>query len=173
MGLALFAAFFAVAVLACRAYLFDVYRVSSASMEPTLPVGTLVGVSPGSEGVQRGSLVVFPASALNLPSTHRHLIKRVIAVGGDELISRDGRLILNGKPLREPYLAPGSGAGAIDFHVKVPAGHVWLLGDSRDSSLDSRAALGLPGGGMLEVADITGVAHWRLEPFRFKADQLK
>ena len=142
-------------------------------MEPTLPVGTLVGVSPGNEGVQRGSLVLFPASALSLPSEHRHLIKRVIAVGGYDLVSSGGRLILNGKPLVEPYLAPGSDAGKIDFHVKVPAGLVWLLGDNRDSSLDSRAALGLPGGGMLEVADITGVAHWRLDPFRFKADPLK
>jgi signal peptidase I len=69
-----------------------------------------------------------------------HLIKRVIGVGGDEVACCDdeGRVSVNGAPLEEDYLFPGDEPSQTPFDVTVPDGHVWLMGDHRSNSRDSR-----------------------------------
>lgn len=86
-----------------------------------------------------------------------HLVKRVIGVGGDVVACcrADGQLTLNGIPLDEPYLprAAAGSTGAATFEVTVPAGHLWLMGDNRASSLDSRA-MRVQGTGPVSAAQV-------------------
>ncbi|MCX2181589.1 signal peptidase I [Streptomyces sp. SKN60] len=107
-----------------------------------------------------------------LPSAdERDLIKRVVAVGGDTVkcCGADGRLTVNGVPLDEPYLHPGNVPSTIPFEVKVPAGRVFVMGDHRSDSADSRFHLDEPEHGTVSVDQIVGravviawpVDHWR------------
>lgn len=70
-----------------------------------------------------------------------HLIKRVVGLGGDTVAccGEDGRLTVNGEPIEEPYLYPGDEPSSVDFEVTVPEDHVWVMGDHRSNSRDSRA----------------------------------
>ncbi|MFL6108287.1 MAG: signal peptidase I [Marmoricola sp.] len=85
-----------------------------------------------------------------------HLVKRVIGVGGDRIVcdSKD-ELKVNGKILVEPYVAKNAhhclGGGDSTFDIRVPQDHLWVMGDNRDDSYDSRGHMGDPGGGY--VAD--------------------
>ncbi|UNX55896.1 signal peptidase I [Georgenia sp. TF02-10] len=96
----------------------------------------------------------------------QHLIKRVIGLGGDEVAccTAEGQLTVNGEPLEEPYLKPGAAPSETEFDVVVPADHVWVMGDNRSNSADSRAHLGDPGGGMVPVDEIVGRAFVVLWP---------
>ncbi|WP_162467266.1 signal peptidase I [Streptomyces cavernae] len=76
-----------------------------------------------------------------LPSDNdRDLIKRVVAVGGDTVKCCDtqGRVTVNGMPLNEPYVKSGNKPSDIAFEIKVPAGRLWVMGDHRANSADSR-----------------------------------
>jgi signal peptidase I len=102
-----------------------------------------------------------PASADN------DLVKRVIAVGGDKVVGRDGAIYVDGAKLTEPYLYPGSNAsGPTTFRVTVPKGSLWVMGDHRDASADSRAHMNGPGRGFVRVDDVVGRAFavvWPLD----------
>lgn len=69
-----------------------------------------------------------------------HLIKRVIGVGGDRVICCDDqdRITVNGAPIEEPYVHPDSAASSLRFDITVPAGRIWVMGDHRSNSQDSR-----------------------------------
>ncbi|MEU9194716.1 signal peptidase I [Streptomyces hundungensis] len=115
------------------------YTVPTQSMEPTVQAGDRVLAQRISGGdVRRGDVVVFsdPKWA-NVP-----MVKRVVGIGGDHVAccGKDGRLTVNGKPVDEPYLH-GKDASGTPFDAKVPAGQVFLLGDDRLVSLDSRVHL--------------------------------
>jgi signal peptidase I len=104
-------------------------------------------------------------------SGEQDLIKRVIAVGGDtvECCDQQGRITVNGTPLTEPYLYTGNPPSRMKFTVHVPQGRLWVMGDHRDDSADSRYHTDKPGGGTIPESLVVGrafviawpVDHWR------------
>ncbi|GAA0362173.1 signal peptidase I [Streptomyces blastmyceticus] len=122
------------------ALLYQPYTVPTDSMEPTVMRGDRVLAEriDGSE-VRRGDVVVFKDKVWgDVP-----MLKRVVGVGGDkvECCDRQGRMTINGKPVDEPYLAAGSPASITAFSATVPDGQLFLIGDHRTTSLDSRSHL--------------------------------
>ena len=144
-----------------KAYLVRSFYIPSESMENTLLVGDRVLVNelvPGVVPVQRGDVVVFSDPGGWLTAAQGDdLIKRVIGLPGDTVSCCDaqGRLSVNGHPVDESYvvLAPGSDrVSAEDFSVTVPTGRLWVMGDNRYDSADSRVH------GTVPVADVVGRA---------------
>ncbi|GAA3562151.1 signal peptidase I [Kribbella ginsengisoli] len=149
-----------------RAFVGQMFIIPSESMQNTLLVGDRVVVEKLTD-VKRGDVVVFedPGGWLGdeesgqkrgsigrffevvglLPdSSHGHLIKRLIGMPGDKVACCDsrGRLMVNGQPLEEgTYLYPGDAPSAMEFQVTVPAGRVFVMGDHRSESGDSRVHL--------------------------------
>lgn len=106
------------------------------------------------------------------PSVDPDFIKRVIGLPGDRVACCDssGRVTVNGTPLDETsYLYPGNAPSTLHFDVLVPPGKLWVMGDHRAISQDSRAHLGDPGGGFVPIEKVIGRAftvvwppgHWR------------
>jgi signal peptidase I len=96
--------------------------------------------------VQRGTLGTIVSETLTfvglLPdNAENHLIKRVIGLPGDHVKCCDegGRITINGTAIKEPYLKPGDAASEQDFDITVPRGRVWVMGDHRSNSADSRS----------------------------------
>jgi len=144
-----------------KAYLVRSFYIPSASMENTLLVGDRVLVNelvPKAVGLQRGDVVVFqdPGGWLG-PGMGDDLIKRVIGLPGDTVscCDADGRLQVNGHAVDEPYVVLRSGLNRVsgqDFTEKVPAGQIWVMGDNRYESADSRVH------GTVPESDIVGRA---------------
>ena len=150
--------------LAVQAYAVKPYQIPSGSMEPTLRIGDRVLVDRAGHrlGAQPeiGDIVVFhpPAGADTDPAesgdpspdapcdrptadqSDQTFIKRVVAVGGDTVAIRDGHVIRNGRAAAEPFAAACGGVDGCDFAepITVPDGYVFLMGDNRGASLDSR-----------------------------------
>ncbi|MGW6771983.1 signal peptidase I [Streptomyces sp. NPDC055037] len=118
------------------------YTVPTNSMDPTVKAGDRVLAQRISgDEVRRGDVVVFKDEAwANMP-----MVKRVVAVGGDKIAccDADGRLTVNGTAVEEPYVQGmiGGRASTTDFDATVPEGKLFLLGDERSGSLDSRIHL--------------------------------
>lgn len=170
-------------LVAVRCLLIQPFAIPSGSMEDTLAIGDRVVVTmPDRRDVRRGDVIVFvdpdhwlageqPRGARALAQdvlvtlrvlpehTGHHLIKRVIGVGGDR-VSADGRgrLRVNGVEVDEPYLRPGVSASDRAFDVTVPEGYVWVMGDNRANSADSRFHQDDAHGGMVPLEDVVGVA---------------
>jgi signal peptidase I len=105
------------------------------------------------------------------PGVHDY-IKRVIGVPGDHVACCDaqGRVTVNGVPLSEKsYLFPHNAASMTKFHIIVPPGRLWVMGDHRDVSYDSRGHIGNPGGGTIPESQVVGRAFLILwPPSRFR-----
>ncbi|MEV4614859.1 signal peptidase I [Kitasatospora sp. NPDC049258] len=88
------------------------------------------------------------------------LIKRVVGVPGDtvECCDERGRLIINGVAVDESYIAPGNAPSRQSFKVTVPAGRLWVMGDHRDLSADSRFHMANPGNGTIPMKNVVGRA---------------
>lgn len=96
-----------------------------------------------------------------------HLIKRVIGLGGDHIVccTTDGLLTVNDEPITETaYVKPGSLPSQIEFDKVVPDGFLWVMGDNRQNSHDSRFTGGNPGGGFVPVENVVGVAFVKVWP---------
>ncbi|MBM3688501.1 MAG: signal peptidase I [Actinobacteria bacterium] len=102
------------------------------------------------------------------PPRDTDFIKRVIGVGGDRVVccDADGRITVNGVALdEEPYLYRNNPPSKQPFDVLVPEGHLWVMGDHRSASADSRSHMGDPGGGFVPVDTVIGRALVVVWPF--------
>ncbi|HVR43765.1 MAG TPA: signal peptidase I [Thermoanaerobaculia bacterium] len=124
------------AALLVRATLLQAYSIPSASMSPTLQPGDHILVTPArgfrDERIDRGSVVVFR----NPDAGHGYFVKRVVAVPGDFLEIRNGAVRVNGRWLAEPHV--GSEPTSGELAELVPRGRVFVMGDHRTDSIDSR-----------------------------------
>ena len=170
-----------------KAFVAQAYLVPSGSMEQTIRPGDRVLVNKlvyRIRGVQRGDIVVFsgtgswgpsPAAsaspllrwyhdvltAAGLASNGTDYIKRVIGLPGDHVACCDpqGRITVNGVPLQEgAYLYPGERSSGERFSVTVPPGRLWVMGDHRMDSADSRDHTDDPGEGTIPESAVVGRA---------------
>jgi signal peptidase I len=111
-----------------------IYSIPSRSMAPTLDVGDQIVVTRYLRSEpERGHVIVFRS-----PRSEEMMVKRVIAVPGDLIDSRLGRVRIGGHTLPEPYVLRAAATGAIESQI-VPADSYFVLGDNRDDSIDSRS----------------------------------
>jgi len=165
-----------------KTFFVQAFYIPSSSMEPTLNINDRIlveKVSYWAGDVHRGDIVVFddpggwlsnegqlqPHNPLQraleivgLFPTGGHLVKRVIGVGGDHVrcCDAEGNILVNGVPLEETYLPKGINPSDTPFNKTVPEGHLWVMGDNRGASSDSRAHTGAPGAGFVAAGDIVG-----------------
>jgi signal peptidase I len=150
-----------------KTFLIQAFYIPSASMDPTLRIKDRVLVNKMSyrlHDINRGDIVVFerPECDQSDPAI-KDLIKRVIATGGERVEAKDGTILVDGRKLNEPYLPHG--VTTADFGpVEVPADHIWVMGDNRSNSKDSRF---LCNSGPTPIAedDVVGRAFVRVWPF--------
>ena len=119
-----------------------------------------VQVDESSNPIVRGLRSVGAAVGV-APPGEKDFIKRVIGVPGDRVVCCDpkGRVTVNGKALDETdYVFPGNVPSEATFDVTVPAGRLWVMGDHREASADSRAHTGDPGGGTVPEDKVIGRA---------------
>lgn len=153
-----------------RAFLLGTFYIPTPSMEPTLTSGDRILVNKLSyrlHDVNRGDLVVFDPPASAEPGAD-HLIKRVIGLPGETVTAVEGRILIDGGLLIEPYLAWAEGTddfGAVPWcddggagSCRVPEDHVFVMGDNRPNSRDSRFF------GPVPVDSIVGRAFVRYWP---------
>ncbi|HEX2102150.1 MAG TPA: signal peptidase I [Solirubrobacteraceae bacterium] len=122
------------ALVALRAFVAEPFKIPSESMAPTLEPGDQALVTKLGGTPSRGDLVAFHA-----PRTSEVMLKRVVAVGGDTVGIEDGVLVVDGRRQREPYVADPDAIDSVYFGpVKVAPGALFVLGDNRANSEDSR-----------------------------------
>ncbi len=142
-----------------KMFLVQPFVIPTGSMEPTIAIGNRVLAEKISyrffDQPAYGDIVVFD----DPNGQHPQLIKRVIAVGGQTVDVKDGAVWVDGKRLVEPYTyGKPNELGTVPMPVKVPEGYVWLMGDNRTNSGDSRFF------GPVPVAQIKGHAVWTYWP---------
>ena len=135
-----------------RAFVAEPVRVDGDSMAPTLRSGDVVLVD------RTGSPRVGQVLLVRDPTDGRPVVKRVVAVGGQTVEIRDAYLYVDGIRVDEPYVDHSGIDGVYFGPSSVPAGSVFVLGDSRDGSIDSRVF------GPVPVAAVTGHVVLRLWP---------
>lgn len=149
-----------VVALVVKTFLIQAFYIPSESMLPTLKVGDRVLVNKLSYEmgeVSRGDVVVFARPGGPGSDGIADLIKRVVALPGETVEGRDGEVLVNGRPVDQSYLPPS--AVTSDFGPQtIPAGHVWLMGDNRQASDDSRRF------GPVPQSDIVGKAFVTIWP---------
>ncbi|MFD7029310.1 signal peptidase I [Streptomyces sp. NPDC059917] len=181
-----------------KTFLVQTFSIPSASMQHTLEIGDVVlvdkltpwfaaepargevvvfrdpgdWVPPEETARDSGAVKLFGESlaflGLRPPSNGRHVIKRVIAVGGDVVECKSGGPVtVNGHALDEPYLHPmNRPCGDKPFGpLTVPRGRIWVMGDHRERSADSRYHLGDEGQGTVSQEDVIGRAFVIAWPF--------
>jgi signal peptidase I len=183
-----------VVMMVVRGLLVQSFYVPSGSMEPTIEPGDRILVDKLASGadLQRGDIVVFDgtttfatadrtphpsdgllgrvvsgaATLVGVDLGEQDFVKRVVGLPGDHVVCCDqqGRLTVNGVAVDEPYLYPGDRPSELTFDIVVPQGRLWVMGDHRSDSADSRAHLGDPGGGTVRLSDVVGRAFFRYWP---------
>ena len=173
--------------LLIKSFLVQFFFIPSGSMENTLQIKDRVAVNRIpfiGNNIERGDVIVFRDPAGWLPDASQqsgnrvmsairdglvlvgvipnpakqYLVKRVIWVAGDQVIAKDSVLTINGEDTYEPYIFAGNSPSDTDFNVTVPEGKVWVMGDHRGASGDSRVHQDDINNGMVPVDKITGKA---------------
>ncbi|MDZ7679665.1 MAG: signal peptidase I [Acidimicrobiales bacterium] len=129
-----------IVALLIKTFLFQAFYIPSESMEPTLVNRDRVVVNKLSyrlHDVNRGDLVVFDRPPNEPVTDIEELIKRVIGLPGETVEARDGSIYIDGQGLNEPYLNSETFTQAFG-PITVPADHVFVMGDNRGNSRDSR-----------------------------------
>ena len=151
-----------VLIVVVKVFVAEPFRIPSQSMEPTLRPGdqTLVW-KLGAKAPDRGDLVAFHA-----PRTGEILLKRVVAVGGDTVGLEDGALVVDGRRVREPYADPKAIDSVYFGPVKVRPGTMFVMGDNRANSDDSRDFGAVPADRIIgrAVARVWPPARWGTTP---------
>lgn len=177
-----------------KTFLVQAFFIPSSSMRDTLEIEDRVLVTrlaPRLLDVNRGDIVVFVDPGGWLTGTENagaagpqgplgdfltfiglvpqdagdHLIKRVVGVAGDTVeCCSQGGVTVNGVPIEETYLAAGASPSEVRFSVVVPEGYLWVMGDNRQNSRDSRYHQGDPGGGAIPLSEVVGIAQVRVWP---------
>lgn len=177
-----------------KTFIVQFFYIPSGSMENTLLVNDRVGVNKFGalfSDIKRGEVVVFrdPAEWLASPTedssgvqkiikdalvfvgvlpdpAKQFLIKRVIGVGGDRVVccNAEGKLEVNGVAISEPYIYPGDNPSDNPFDVTVPKDFIWVMGDHRGGSADSRFHTDDPNKGMVPLSSVTGRALFVIWP---------
>ena len=109
---------------------------------------------------KNGDIIVFKSDLEATDGTNKDLVKRVIGVEGDKVVITNGQVYVNDKLLNEPYLSEGMDTEG-EMEVTVPKGKLFVLGDNREVSLDSR----YDKVGLVDVSDVEGKVFVRLYPF--------
>jgi len=182
--------------LLIKTFLVQFFYIPSGSMENTLQIQDRVAVNKVpfiSRSISRGDVVVFRDPANWLPEPYaatenkvvakikeglvtvgvlpnpakQFLVKRVIGVAGDNVICcSNGKLTINGKETTEPYIFAGNKPSEMDFNVTVPEGKIWVMGDHRGSSADSRYHQDDVNNGFVPVDKVTGRVFAIIWPFK-------
>lgn len=130
-----------VVVLMVTRFAFQFFEVPSASMAPTLAVGDRIFVQKMGLDLAHlkvGDIVVFKRPpGDHVDTSIADVVKRIVAVGGEVVGSAHGHLVVNGRVVAQPYLAPGVRTTGVRTQV-VPAGDYFVMGDNRPDSYDSR-----------------------------------
>ncbi|MEV0199917.1 signal peptidase I [Nonomuraea sp. NPDC050691] len=150
--------------LVLQQFVIGSFYIPSGSMENTLLINDRVFVNKLAGKPERGDIVVFKGWDAD---GNEDTIKRVIGVGGDKVACCDSkrRVTVNGTPLDEAsYLYPGDYPSKNKFEYTVPQGKLWLMGDHRSNSRDSRAHVEEPGGGFISEDAVIGKAVLRYWP---------
>lgn len=138
------------------------------------PGGWLPAAAPQTGNpIQQGVGAVLDFVGLGASDSDQHLVKRLIGLPGDHITCCNalGQMSVNGVPLKEPYVLLPAGQQAVSakpFEVTVPAGNVWVMGDNRYNSADSRYHMDDPTKGFVPMSDVVGrafvvswpVSHW-------------
>ncbi len=171
LGLTASIAALVIALVGLRVLALKPYYIPSGSMENTLQVGDRVMVDKLAYrlgDIERGDIVVFDGleswdvvvstGGGQVGATGHEYVKRVIGLPGDRIRCCDsgGRLVVNRSPLDEPYLYPGDAPSDTRFDIRVADETVWVMGDHRSASADSRAHIGDPGQGGIPIDSIVG-----------------
>ena len=147
-------------ILIVFVFAFRVVGVDGESMMPTLNHGDWLTVKAINTEIKRGDIVVITQPNI----TNEPLIKRVIAVGGDTLDINfmTGEVKVNGEVIDEPYIKElTQNRGDFDKPIRIPEGYLFVMGDNRNESLDSR----FDTIGIIDERYVLGVANARLFPF--------
>jgi len=147
-----------VLALILNQFVFSMVQVQGSSMLPTLQSGERLVVTKLFYKPKAKDIVVVKSEELG-----KHIIKRVIAVPGDiiDIHAGTGEVLLNGKIIDEPYILEKtkSGGNANKYPLTVPEGYVFVMGDNRNNSSDSRNL------GLIAFEDVVGRASLRITPF--------
>jgi signal peptidase I len=181
--------------LVIKSFLVQFFYIPSGSMENTLQINDRVAVNKIpfiSKSIDRGDVVVFRDPSNWLPEPYadnqnkviakikeglvlvgvlpnpakQYLVKRVIGVAGDNVVGKDGIVTINGKETDEPYIFAGNKPSELDFNVTVPEGKIWVMGDHRGASADSRYHQDDVNNGFVPESKVTGRVVGIIWPIR-------